>query len=225
MLLNPFSSKVQQRDGIPMLPGAFPGVGHLPAFLGSAAELIADGRQRFGTLFWLHLGPGLGWHLTLCGKDGFELLKNRSLSNEHLSKTHPQFITERGLMALEGPAHQRLRSLMSPAFSPRGLVENAAARTSAEVIRELVSSWGSRRKIVVLPDTQRAALDVIFQLLDVPRGELPEWAKQYRHFSWSALPLPVVSTLVVEPAVKWLLERMGRLAEQARNASACFCWS
>jgi cytochrome P450 len=217
VLLNPFSSAVKQRSGIPMLPGAFPGVGHLPAFLGSAPELIADGRQRFGTLFWLNLGPGLGWHLTLCGKEAFDLLKNKSLSNEHLAKTHPQFITERGLMALEGPAHQRLRSLMSPAFSPRGLVENGAARISAEVIRDMVSGWGSRRKVVVLPDTQRAALDVIFQMLDVPRAELSEWQKQYRHFSWSALPLPIVSTLVVEPAVKWLLERLGGLATKAQS--------
>ncbi len=200
-----------------MLPGAFPGLGHLPAFLGSAPELISGGRQRFGTLFWLNLGPGLGWHLTLCGKEGFDLLKNKSLSNEHLSKTHPQFITERGLMALEGSGHQRLRSLMGPAFSPRGLVENGAARISAETVRDMVSGWASRRKVVVLPDTQRAALDVIFQMLDVPREELSEWQKQYRHFSWSALPLPVVSTLVVEPAVKWLLERLRVLATKAQS--------
>jgi cytochrome P450 len=217
VLLNPFRSEVKQQSGIPMLPGSFPGVGHLPAFLGSAPELIASGRQRFGTLFWLNLGPGLGWHLTLCGREAFDLLKSKSLSNEHLSKTHPQFISERGLMALEGAGHQRLRSLMSPAFSPRGLVENGSAKISAEVIRDMVSGWAARGKIVVLPDTQRAALDVIFQLLDVPRGEVAEWQKHYRHFSWSAMPLPIVSQLVVEPATRWLLEHLREMAKQAQS--------
>lgn len=84
MLHNPLSSEVKMSAGVPMLPGAFLGVGHLPAFFGSAKELIASGRKRLGPLFWLNLSPGLGWHQTLCGKESFELQKSKSLSNAHL---------------------------------------------------------------------------------------------------------------------------------------------
>ena len=54
MLLNPLATSVQTRAGIPMLPGAFPGIGHLPAFFSAAPELLAEGRRRLGTLFWLY---------------------------------------------------------------------------------------------------------------------------------------------------------------------------
>lgn len=220
MLLNPFSTAVKMRAGIPMLPGAFPGVGHLPAFFTSAPELIASGRSRLGTLFWLNMGPGLGWHLTCCGREGFELLKNKSLSNAHLAETHPQFISERGVMALEGTAHQRLRGLMAPAFSPKGLGENSAARISGDVISEMVAGWASRGQATILVDTQRAALDVIFQMLDVPRQQMADWHKQYRRFAWSALPMPIVDQLVVKPATQWLFGRLRELAEQARSRPA-----
>ena len=49
-----------------------------------------------------------------------------------------------------------------------------------------------------LTDTQRAALGVIFQMLDVPRQQMSDWHKQYRRFSWSAIPIPVLDRLVVE---------------------------
>ncbi len=217
MLLNPLSSEAKMRAGAPMLPGAFPGVGHLPAFFGSAKELIASGRQRFGPLFWLNLGPGLGWHQTLCGKEAFELLKGKSLSNAHLCETHPQFISERGVMTLEGGAHQRMRSLMGPAFTPKGLAENGTAKIGAAVLQDLVADWVSRRRVAVLPDSQKAALDIIFQMLDVPREQLGQWQKQYRRFSWSALPLPIVSQLVVEPATRWLLKHLRELAADAKK--------
>lgn len=217
MLLNPLSKKVVFRSGVPMLPGAFPGLGHLPAFFSEAAALIEGGRQKLGPLFYLHMGPGLGWHPTVCGQEGFELLKSKSTSNAHLSETHPQFISERGLMALEGSAHQRLRSLMNAAFSPRGLGQNGAAGLCAGAVRTLVESWAERRVVKVLPDTQRLALDVIFQMLDVPRDELGVWYEKYRHFSWSALPLPIVDRLVVKPATVWLNKKLRELAESSRN--------
>jgi len=216
MLLNPLATSVEYRSGIPMLPGAFPVVGHLPAFFTSAQELLSEARRRFGTLFWLNMGPGLGWHLTVCGRDGYELLKNKSLSNAHLPETHPQFISERGVMALEGAAHQRLRGLMGPAFSPKGLFENGAAAISKAVMSELAARWAQSGQATLLADTQRAALDVIFQMLDVPRHELAEWYKQYRRFAWSALPMPVIDKLVVKPATDWLLARLHELAAQAR---------
>lgn len=200
-----------------MLPGAFPGIGHLPAFFSAAPELLAEGRRRLGTLFWLNMGPGLGWHLTCCGREGFELLKNKSLSNAHLSETHPQFISERGVMALEGAAHQRLRGLMAAAFSPKGLGENSAAQISGDVMNEMVAGWASQGRATILADTQRAALDVIFQMLDVPRQQMAEWHKQYRRFAWSALPMPIVDRLVVKPATEWLFARLRALAEEARR--------
>ena len=163
------------------------------------------------------MGPGLGWHLTCCGREGFELLKNKSLSNAHLSETHPQFISERGVMALEGAAHQRLRGLMAAAFSPKGLGENSAAGISGDVLSEMVAGWASQGRATILADTQRAALDVIFQMLDVPRQQMAEWHKQYRRFAWSALPMPIVDQLVVKPATQWLFARLRALAEQARQ--------
>ena len=194
-------------------------LGHLPAFFSDVPALIRKGRQELGPLFLLHMGPGLGWHPTACGPEGFELFKDKSISNEHLAKTHPQFISERGLMALEGTAHQRLRGLMNAAFSPRGISQNGVAQISAAALETMVESWATRRTVKILQDTQRVTLNTIFQMLDVPRDELGLWHEKYRYFAWSALPLPVVDKLVVAPAAEWLNARLRALGESARARS------
>lgn len=220
MLLNPLRSTVQVRAGLPILPGSFPGVGHLPAFFSEAPALISQGRQRLGPLFWMHMGPGLGWHLTCCGAECFDLLKSKAVSNAHLAETHPQFISKRGLMALEGTAHHRLRSLMNAAFSPRGLSQHGAGPVCGCVLGTMIDGWAERGAVKVLPDTQRAALDVIFRMLDVPREELGLWYQRYRQFAWSTLPMPILDQLVVKPATEWLHEKLQALAEGAQRRPA-----
>lgn len=212
MLLNPLTSTAKRRSGIPVLPGAFPVVGHLPAFFSAAGELLREGHRKMGPLFWLHMGPGLGWHPTCCGAEGFELLKNKGLTNAHLAETMPQFISNRGLMALDGTAHQRLRGLMNGAFSPRGMAQNGAPRLFELIFSAMIDRWAASGKVRVLADTQRAALDAIFQMLDVPSTELPEWQKQYRYFAWSVLPLPILDHLLVKPATTWLSRKLHTLA-------------
>ncbi len=217
MLTNPLRSSIKYKSGVPVLPGSFPGVGHLPAFFADAPGLLQRGRQKLGPLFYLHMGPGLGWHPTCCGKEGFALLKNKALSNAHLAKSHSQFITERGLMALEGSAHQRLRGLMNAVFSPRGIEQHGVAKIIADAYRPIVESWATRRTVKVLADTHHVALDIIFQILDVPRDELDLWYKKYRYFAWSVLPLPVIDKVLVEPANKWLQKGLQALAQKARE--------
>ena len=48
MLKNPLSFRVRYQDGIPVLPGAFPIVGHWPSLYFDAVELLLRGRDGLG---------------------------------------------------------------------------------------------------------------------------------------------------------------------------------
>lgn len=54
MLSNPLTRSVQYRRGIPVLPGNFPVVGHLPSYYAGADELFQGGADRLGPLYWIN---------------------------------------------------------------------------------------------------------------------------------------------------------------------------
>ncbi|HLM72215.1 MAG TPA: hypothetical protein VK459_05980, partial [Polyangiaceae bacterium] len=64
MLKNPFAFRVHYRDGIPVLPGAFPIIGQAPSLYLDAAEVMLRGRERLGNLFWMDVG--FGQHIVMC---------------------------------------------------------------------------------------------------------------------------------------------------------------
>ena len=69
--------RVGYRGGVPVLPGALPLLGHFPGLSVRSAELLAHARRRLGPLYYLHLGPTVGWYLTCAGPEAFEILRSR----------------------------------------------------------------------------------------------------------------------------------------------------
>ena len=59
MLLNPFDRGVREVNGVPLLPGAFPIVGHLPAVHDDVVALFRHCQSTLGPIFYLQLGPYL----------------------------------------------------------------------------------------------------------------------------------------------------------------------
>src|SRR3954464_4061078 len=77
---SPAATSVQKREGLPVLPGALPLVGHVPWLYFCAPEVLREAQQQLGPVFWVSLGFG-GWQVACTNPEGFELLKSRHTTN------------------------------------------------------------------------------------------------------------------------------------------------
>lgn len=207
-LLSRLPMKETHRDGIPILPGALPVLGHALVHLGDTIGQLRDAADKLGPLFWLRSGKD---HLSLVcmGEPGFELLKNKVTSSEFIARQSPDFIGD-ALLSRDGVPHRNLRSAMSGPFTPRGLTSSGAAALSAEVIEQAVAGLPTT-PFSLLVETQKLALDIIFRVMGIDRAQLQEFNTHYREFTLGALPLKL--DLPYSPARR---ARMGRIWLDAR---------
>lgn len=219
-LRNLFSRSAQQaelREGIPVLPGAFPVVGHAPYTMGNAMTFLRDAEAKVGPLFWT---KNIGQYTLVCmGEPGFELLKNKVTSSEFIREESPDFIGD-SLMSRDGASHRNLRSAMSAAFTPRGLTASGAASIAAEVVESYVSRL-PEGPFSLLEVTQRLTLDVIFRIIGIDDKELAAWNHNYREFVWGALPIkldvPFSPARRAKAGKQWLDARLSSLIAAARG--------
>jgi cytochrome P450 len=220
MASNPFSRAVRLRDGLPVLPGAFPLVGHIPAVVYGLPDLIRRAREQVGPVYWLTMGSSQ-WILVCTGPEAFELFKSKSFTSAHLPEMAP-LVAGNSVLSQDGAAHRHLRSAMNGPFVPRGLSASKVGAMMAGALDERVARWIAQGKARVLPEVQEVALEIIFRMLGVDPGELPAWRVQYR-----ALLLANLGIKVMFPgspahraarAKAWIDARFRRLIAAARAA-------
>ncbi|MBM7115148.1 cytochrome P450 [Archangium primigenium] len=208
------------KDGIPILPGALPLVGHVPFNLGDSLAFMREGAAQVGPLFWMR-SLGSQMQLVCMGEPGFELLKNRVTTSEFIREQAPDFIGD-ALLSRDGPSHRGLRSAMSGPFTPRGLTASGAAALSAEVIEASLARLPSG-PFSLLGESQRLALDIIFRIMGIDRSELDAFNQHYRDFVLGAFPVKI--TVPYGPywrslrGRKWLDARFSQLIAAARGRS------
>jgi cytochrome P450 family 117 subfamily A len=135
---NPFARAVRYRDGLPVLPGAFPLVGHLPAFYRDAPAVLRAAHAELGPLFWLAAGPE--WVVSYTGREALDVFKNKSFTSSHLQKLSP-LVAGRSLLSQDGDAHRRMRAAMNAPFVPRGLSAGVVGPMTASAISARVAAW------------------------------------------------------------------------------------
>ncbi|ATB26971.1 cytochrome P450 [Melittangium boletus] len=206
------------KDGIPILPGALPLVGHVPFNLGDTLTFLREAAHQVGPLFWMR-NLGSETQLVCMGEPGFELLKNRVTSSEFIREQAPDFIGD-ALLSRDGAPHRSLRTAMSGPFTPRGLTSSGASALSAEVIEASLAKLPSG-PFSLLAETQRLALDIIFRIMGIDRSELDAFNHHYREFVLGAFPVKI--TVPFGPywrsvrGRRWLDERFSRLIVAARG--------
>ncbi len=211
------SQQPELREGIPVLPGAFPILGHAPHTLGNALTFLRDAEARVGPLFWTkNIGR---YTLVSMGEPGFELLKNKVTSSEFIREGSPDFIGD-SLMSRDGTSHRNLRSAMSAAFTPRGLTASGAASIAAEVVESYTSRL-PQEPFSLLDVTQGLTLDVIFRIIGIDNEELAAWNRNYREFVLGALPIkldfPYSPARRARQGKQWLDSRLSNLISKARG--------
>ncbi|WP_437829145.1 cytochrome P450 [Sorangium sp. So ce1153] len=186
---NPLARRVQTRHGIPVLPGGFPVVGHMPAIAVDALGLLREGQRRFGSLFFSHQGFE-EWHLVYAANEAFSLFKSKAVDSSYLTEGGLGNLFGQTLMAHDGASHRHLRTAMNGPFSPKGLDAAEVGAIVATSVERKVRSWLGRRDVRVLRETRELALEVMFKITGVEDDELPEWRRHYEELMLLVLNLP-----------------------------------
>src|SRR5262245_20819544 len=118
------------RDGIPVHPGGWPVLGHLPRIFGDLPGVLRDAERSLGPLFWLEMGFGKTF-LVCLAPASFELFKNKQTSSATLAEIAGQLLGRNSLIVHDGPPHRHMRSALNPPFTPRGLSVAEVANTFA----------------------------------------------------------------------------------------------
>jgi len=220
VLENPFARSVEYPDGLPIAPGAFPGLGHAPLLYDDALEYYRLGRERLGPLFWSNLGFG-SWVVTCVETEGFELLRSKAGSMAHLKRDAPVLLGE-SLLGQDGQTHQRMRSALNAPFSPRGLAATGIGTFIAQIMTDCFERWIQMRSITVLPETQTLTLNIIFRLLGINVSDLPAWGHKYRELNFSVYPfspawIPGSPMWRAVRARKWLDAQLLEIIQEERS--------
>ncbi|WP_244171071.1 cytochrome P450 [Xanthomonas populi] len=91
LLRNPLNRRLRLRQGIPVVPGAFPLVGHLPAIVCDLPRLLLQAEHTLGSHFWLDFGPA-GQLMTCVDPDAFALLRHKDVSSALIEEIAPELL-------------------------------------------------------------------------------------------------------------------------------------
>lgn len=185
---NPFARAVRYRDGLPVLPGAFPLVGHILMLYRNAPAALRAGRAELGPLFWIAAGPGM-WIISCTGREALDVFKSKSFTSTHLQKISP-LVAGQSLLSQDGEVHRRMRSAMNAPFVPRGLSAGVVGPMMAGAIAARVAAWADAGRVKILPDTREVALEIIFRMIGILPSDLSSWRAQYRELVLANLGIP-----------------------------------
>jgi cytochrome P450 monooxygenase len=207
------------RDGLPILPGAFPVVGHVPLLYRDAPEVVRRASAELGPLFWITAGPG-NWVLIVAGASSVELFHDKRFTSAHLRKMAP-LVAGESLLGLDGAEHRHQRSAMNGPLLPRGLSSSVAGSMMARSLAALVAGWAERGRARVLPEIQEVALEIIFQVIGIDAKDLAEWRRQYRDLLLANLGIEVMfpgsPAYRATRAAKWINGRFAEIIAAARR--------
>ncbi|WP_095204642.1 cytochrome P450 [Mesorhizobium carmichaelinearum] len=178
MLLNPLNRRHRLRHDIPVVPGAFPLVGHLPAIVCDLPRLLRRAERELGSHFWLDFGPA-GQLMTCVHPDAFALLRHKDVSSALMEEMAPELLAGT-LVAQDGGAHRQARDVIKAAFLPKGLTQSGIGDLFAPVIRARMRAWRDRGVVPILRETADLMLKLIFRLMGIPAQDLPGWHRKYQ---------------------------------------------
>lgn len=218
MLLNPLPMRPTERLGFPIMRGAFPLIGHMPALATDGLGLFRAAERECGTHFWLEAGFGRPM-LQCASPDAFSILKNKVTTSSFMSEmVEPVFGGT--VIAQDGAPHHHLRSAMNAPFLPRGLTDANVGDLIAGILERRVRSFPGR-DVQILAETRETALEVMFRICGITDPDLTAWRRRYEELSLLMINFPY--DLPGSPRRRgfagraWIDERLGALVRAARD--------
>ena len=218
MILNPFRRKIEMQDGFPVLPGAFPLVGHAPAIVMDLPSLLRKAEKEVGTHFWLDFGVS-GRELTCLVPDAAPLLQNKVTTSTALEALDPEQLTD-VLMAKDGQQHRKMRAGMNGPFQFAGITVADLGSVFASMIQARVDRWVVQRSVSLVHETRELVLAIFFRIMGIPDNDYALWLKHYDRFRMlivaPAVDLPGMPRPRGRSSRAWIDLRLQRLIAEAR---------
>lgn len=222
MLLNPLDRRHRLRYDIPVAPGAFPLVGHLPAIVCDLPRLLQRAERTLGSHFWLDFGPA-GHLMTCVDPDAFALLRHKDVSSALIEEIAPELFGGT-LVVQDGGAHRQVRDAIKAAFLPKGLTQAGIGELFAPVIRARVQAWRDRGEVSILREAGDLMLKLNFSLMGIPAQDLPVWHRKYRQLLQlivaPPLDLPGLPLRRGRAARDWIDAQLRQFVRDARVRAA-----
>ena len=214
--MNQLPTITPENLSFPILPGAWPSVGHYPQAAWDTPKVLREA-QALGPLVWINLS---GWGLIVCHPDGFELLKGKTLSIAPMVRNSGDLVAD-SVLSVDGAEHRRMRGSMNRPFTPEGLSGEGAAKRMAELVEARSKGMAESTRFNALNELRDLALDIIFGVLGVPDADLPWWREKYQRTLLTSFP--IAKSVPFSPA--WFARRASaeigqRLQEEAARAQA-----
>lgn len=205
---------------LPVLGGGWPVVGHTFRLLKDQPKAFRELEESPGPFCWLKI-LGIGWVLIYTRRESFDLFMNRITSSAWLANQANVVIGRTSMVAADGAEHRHLRKAASGPFTPRGLTMSGVSATMAEVVEARVQAMLRKDELVLLEETQRVALDIIFRIMGIPEAQLEAWGEKYTELLGGVIgphvEVPPFPFFFAARARRWLDERLGAYIESARS--------
>lgn len=201
-----------------MIPGRWPLLGHTLAVRRDALNLFRRNKEQLGSAYWVDMGFG---HLVfmLLDEEGFSVFRSKDADSSHLAEM--KLFLGHSMLTVDGADHRRMRTASAAAFTPAGLSRARVGQLIAETLERHVDAWQGRDRIALVRDTKGIALDVIFRMMGIEIGDLPEWSRWYSEFMFSALNIPLMfpgsPAWRGRRARRWLEARMRQIIADVRE--------
>ena len=203
----------------PTLSGGYPIVGHLPEMYRGFPELCRRGTEAHGPLFFIHGGPGAR-QLMCTHQEGLSLLRSKGVTNAFYAEGFGALLGGT-LLAFDGEKHRHIRSVLSPAFTPRHLHASDVLPIVVDAVERAVDGWIERGSVEILTGTQAIALEIIFRIIGAEPADLPQWQRKYQRYLLAGVPSrgrvrgPLY--LVARRARDWLDARLAEIVARERE--------
>lgn len=202
---------------MPVLPGAFPIVGHLPAVAHALPDLLTYGERHWGTHFWLDMGAMNRMLVCTC-PEAFELFNHKDVLADLLGDVAPAM---RNTMATQdGELHRRTRAWANPSFQPQGLSGAKVGELFADIMMTWIRAWPERGTINLVEETSALTLTMIFRMLGIAEEDLSTWEENYQDYALvSLLPIDLPGTPLRRSrrAQDWIDTRLKALIEALQS--------
>ena len=219
MLLNPLDRRAREHQGFPVMRGAFPLVGHLPAIVCNLPDLLRQAGREIGPHFWLDLGPS-GMSLVCLHFDAYSLFKNKVTTSCVIEDMSPE-VFGHSIVAEDGPHHRSVRAAMNGSFQPKGLTAAEIGPLFAGMIERRMALWRARGEINLLWETRDLMLALVFRMLGVEETEFSVWNKKYKQFMQLVVAPPIdfpgMPLSRGRSARAWIDEQLRGFIDQARR--------
>ena len=196
---------------IPMLPGAWPLLGHLKDIRYRLPEWAHENHKKYGPVFRADLGFGANC-IFIEGVDSLSILNNRTTSSADIAARSEPMMGSHAMIVLDGKAHRKSRGAISKSFSPGGLDRAEVLRTTGGVFASHVSDWAQPGELNLHIATRDAVFDAICRVAGVKPGELSQWRSRFRMLLLGSMGtpenIPGSPAWIAKLGRKWLDKRL-----------------